>query len=86
MRDLSLFELNTVSGGLSCIDQNMWKNIEGKASSDAIIFTVLTAPILMAGAYALSASYLVTAITGVTVAPYIAGIGYFNSSAWNIFS
>jgi hypothetical protein len=86
MRELTQSEIITVGAGASCIDAIMFKNLQDKAIRDAAAFSMITGAITFAIGYGLFASASIGGGVALVLAPYAAGLGYFSSSAWTIFS
>jgi hypothetical protein len=81
MRELTQNEINSTAGGFNCIDKATMQNLQSKALNDGIIIAVLGSALIGSATY-LAAGPYIAVMTGLAVAPYIAGFGYFNSSAW----
>lgn len=85
MRELTHSEFNVISGGFNCIDPNTFQRMQDKAISDGIVFSVIVSGLIGAGVFIATTNPIAAVITGVAVAPYAAGFGYFNSSTWTTF-
>lgn len=86
MRELTQSEITTVGAGTSCIDATAFKNIQNKAIRDAAAFSMITGAITFAIGSGLFASPAIGVGVAMVFAPYAAGLGYFSSSAWGVFS
>ncbi len=86
MRELTQSEITTVGAGASCIDSTTFKNLQDKAIRDAAAFSAITGAITFAIGYGLFASANIGGGIALVLIPYAAGLGYFSSSAWTLFS
>ena len=96
MKQLSIQEMQLVSGGFNCLDGKTFQEAQSKAMGDAIFMTILAEPLLTVGTFAglsnisalaLSTSALVAsaAVVGAITAPSIAFYYYYHSNAWAIY-
>ena len=92
MRQISLAEVHTVSGGMHCFDGAFVMKVRAKAMKDAAnvatVTTILSgtaaaAVVSWAGAGTLVSAAAGTAV-GVAAWPWIAGYVFFNSSEWKL--
>lgn len=83
MRELTLSELNAISGGeVNYFDSDLMAKVKAKVirdgAIDAIVVSVLAAAIVLG----FSDNYIVTASAVVMLAPCAGIYGILNSSAW----
>ena len=86
MRELTQLELSFVGAGIECIDTTMFLKLQDKAIRDGISFSLITGALVFAVAFGLFNSAYIGIGVSLVLAPYVAGLGYFTSSAWTIFS
>lgn len=84
MREISMSEVNQVSGGFNCIDQNIFKKMQNKAIVDGIIFSAISTALIGCATFGISSSLLIAGGVGVVIAPYAAGFGYLYSDSWGL--
>ncbi|MCS5710099.1 hypothetical protein [Candidatus Berkiella aquae] len=86
MRELTQSEVIIISAGISCIDSTTFNTLQQHAIRDGVSFSLITGAITFAMAYGLFANPYAGVGVSLVLAPYAAGLGYFSSSAWTIFS
>ncbi len=98
MRNLNLSEMALVSGGLNCIDSEVYSNLHNQAKFAGILTGTagglvvgaiafgLTMPVSVAGGAIAASAYIVptlyAATAGALVFPWLAMYGYGQSSVW----
>jgi len=92
MRNLTESENLLISGGLVCLDNEMWHTLKTKANADATMGLIIGSGATAALTYGLTngmgiaGSPFIALAAGFIVAPYAWAFGYFGSSTWNVFS
>lgn len=86
MRNLTSVELNTISGGFTATDLAVFENVKKQAFYEGATWAAIGSGFTMAATLALTENNpVITLLAGGFVLPYAFGLGYMNSSAWNLF-